>query len=49
MKLTRSSSWNLVSSVPIAFETYHPQGMVRIGDTFIVSSVDKTGRAGHVF
>jgi hypothetical protein len=47
--LTRSSLWTLVASVPIAFPTFHPQGMVRIGDTFFVSSVDKDGRAGHMF
>ena len=41
-KLTRESSWKLVSSVPIGFTTYHPQGMVKIGDTFFVSSVEIT-------
>jgi hypothetical protein len=39
-KLTRTSRWNLVTSVPIAFRTYHPQGMVKIGDTLFVSSVE---------
>jgi hypothetical protein len=49
MKLTRNSPWKLVSSVPIKFTTHHPQGMVRIGDTFFVSSVDKARAAGHLF
>jgi hypothetical protein len=40
LKLTRDSSWKLVASVPIAFRTYHPQGMVKIGDTLFVSSVE---------
>ena len=40
LKLTRDSSWQLVASVPIAFRTYHPQGMVKIGDTLFVSSVE---------
>jgi uncharacterized protein DUF6454 len=40
LKLTRDSSWTLVASVPIAFHTYHPQGMVKIGDTLFVSSVE---------
>ncbi len=48
-KLTRTSPWTLVASVPMTFPTFHPQGMVRIGDTFVVSSVDKAGRAGHLF
>jgi hypothetical protein len=42
MKLTRSSAWRLVASVPIAFRTHHPQGMVKIGDTFFVSAVEVT-------
>ena len=48
-KLTRSSPWKLVSSLPITFPTFHPQGMVKIGETFVVSSVDKDGHAGHLF
>ena len=47
--LTRASPWTLVSTLPIGFRTFHPQGMVRIGDTFLVSSVDRDGRAGHLF
>ena len=39
-KLTRDSSWKSVTSVPLAFTTYHPQGMVKIGDTLFVSSVE---------
>lgn len=38
--LTRESAWTLVKSVPIAFTTHHPQGMVKIGDTLFVSSVE---------
>jgi hypothetical protein len=39
-KLTRDSQWHAVASTPIGFTTFHPQGMVKIGDTFIVSSVE---------
>ena len=39
-KLTRGSSWKPVASVPINFLTHHPQGMVKIGDTLFVSSVE---------
>jgi hypothetical protein len=39
-RLTRDSSWKLVQSVPIRFTTHHPQGMVKIGDTLFVSSVE---------
>jgi hypothetical protein len=41
-QLTRDSQWRLVQSVPIKFRTYHPQGMVKIGDTLFVSSVEVT-------
>jgi hypothetical protein len=41
-RLTRDSAWKLVASVPIGFRTYHPQGMVKIGSTFVVSSVEIT-------
>ncbi len=40
MTLTRDSSWKLVKSLPITFTTHHPQGMVKIGETLFVSSVE---------
>ena len=40
MSLTRSSSWKPVASVPMKFRAFHPQGMVKIGETLFVSSVD---------
>src|SRR5262245_47911773 len=54
MRLTRTSSWTRVAALPIAFRTFHPQGMVKIGDTFFVSSVEVKNRAasegvGHLF
>ena len=39
-RLTRNTEWRLVSSIPIRFDTYHPQGMVKIGDAFFLSSVE---------
>jgi len=47
--LTRNSSWTRVAALPIGFRTFHPQGMVKIGDTFVVSSVDRDRSAGHLF
>src|SRR6516162_6493183 len=54
LNLTRSSRWTLVRSVPVAFRTFHPQGMVKIGETLFVSSVEVIDRdagkgAGHLF
>jgi uncharacterized protein DUF6454 len=39
-RLTRESHWRLVASVPMKFRTYHPQGMVKIGETLFISSVE---------
>jgi hypothetical protein len=41
-RLTRASQWTLVRTVPVQFRTYHPQGMVRIGEHLFVSSVEVT-------
>ncbi len=40
MKLGRDASWQPVASIVVQFPTHHPQGMVKIGDTFFVSSVE---------
>jgi hypothetical protein len=47
-RLTRASSWTQVSTVRLGFPTYHPQGLVKIGDTFHMTAVDRTG-LGHLF
>lgn len=39
-KLTRDSPWKPTGSIPVTFITHHPQGMVRIGNAFFVSSVE---------
>lgn len=54
MTLTRASSWTLAASVPIGFRTFHPQGMVKIGETLLVSAVEVVDRdagqgIGHLF
>jgi hypothetical protein len=38
--LGRDSPWKLTRTIPVRFRTYHPQGMVRIGDTLVFSSVE---------
>ena len=43
-ELTRESAWKLVETTPVRFATHHPQGMVKIGQTFYVSSVEITVR-----
>ena len=43
-RLTRDTKWTRVSAVPIPFQTFHPQGLVKIGDTFFLSSVEVLDR-----
>jgi hypothetical protein len=40
--LTKTSNWELVASTPLQFPSYHPQGLVKIGDYFFMSSVETT-------
>jgi hypothetical protein len=40
MKLTRETAWKRVASVPLSFKTHHPQGLVKIGEQFFMSSVE---------
>ena len=39
-QLTRGTQWRQVAAIPLGFDTQHPQGMVKIGDHFYVSSVE---------
>ena len=39
-QLTRSSAWTAAPPVPLAFRAHHPQGLVKIGSTFFLSSVE---------
>jgi hypothetical protein len=38
--LDRSTRWTQVAAIRLPFRTFHPQGMVRIGDDFYISSVE---------
>lgn len=38
--LTGNTVWTKVGEVPMKFRTFHPQGMVRIGNVYFVSSVE---------
>jgi hypothetical protein len=40
MTITRESAWTRVAGVPLSFRTHHPQGLVKIGDQFWLSSVE---------
>jgi hypothetical protein len=53
-QLTRESPWRSTATIPIAFRTFHPQGLVKIGNRFYLSSVEvhdrQAGRGvGHLF
>ena len=38
--LSRDTRWTPTAAIKVGFKTFHPQGMVRIGETFFVSSVE---------
>ncbi|MBB4003037.1 DUF6454 family protein [Aurantimonas endophytica] len=40
LQLTRGTKWQKTDEIKLPFPTFHPQGMVRIGDEFFVSSVE---------
>ena len=40
MTLTRATSWTPVAAIKLRFRTYHPQGMVKVGDHFFLSAVE---------
>jgi len=40
LALDRATVWKPAGAIPIQFKTFHPQGMVRIGDEFFVTSVE---------
>lgn len=42
VKLTRSTRWERVDAIPIRFKTHHPQGLVKIGERFFMTSVEVT-------
>lgn len=39
-QLTRSTKWQPTESIKIDFKTFHPQGMVKVGNNYFVSSVE---------
>ncbi len=40
--VSRSTPWTQTSAVPLKFETYHPQGLVRVDDRYFMTSVEVT-------
>jgi Family of unknown function (DUF6454) len=39
-RLSRDTSWQLVQKVPLKFNAFHPEGIVRLGDRYVVSAVE---------
>lgn len=39
-QLTRANTWTPAASIPLAFDTFHMQGMTLVGDTIWISSVE---------
>ena len=41
-KLTRGTRWQLVEKVPLKFDAHHPEGIARVGDHYVLSTVEVT-------
>lgn len=41
-QVTRTTPWKLIDSVVLQAETWHPEGIVKLGDRWVVSSVQVT-------
>ena len=41
-KLSRATTWQLVSKVPLKFDAHHPEGVARVGGHFVLSTVEVT-------
>ena len=39
---TDPNEWQLVESIDLKFDTYHPQGMLKVDDTFYITTVKVT-------
>jgi hypothetical protein len=53
-RLNRHTAWRKVEEIPLAFATYHPQGMITVGNRIFLSSVQVIDRTtergrGHLF
>jgi len=46
--LRASTAWSLVSSTPLRFPAFHPQGLVRHGGLWWLSTVDVAAPQGHL-
>jgi hypothetical protein len=59
VKLRPSTEWKQISTIPLHFPTFHPQGIVKIGEFYFMSSVEVTRKrrdtndggegVGHLF
>jgi Family of unknown function (DUF6454) len=47
MHLDTFDNWINVANIDLTFETYHPQGIVKIGDDFFLTATDGS-RAGYI-
>lgn len=43
-RIGSATQWERVGEIPMQFRTYHPQGMLKIGDRFYISSVRRGER-----
>lgn len=46
--ITRITKWQLIDELPLRFDSYHPQGMAKVGSAWWISTVDVDARRGFV-
>lgn len=46
--ITRMTGWQLIDEIPLRFDSYHPQGMARVGSMWWISTVDVDVNRGLV-
>jgi hypothetical protein len=39
-RLCRDTTWTQISAIPLRFNAFHPQGMVRLGDRYLMTAVE---------
>ncbi len=48
LSMKRSTTWTLKSALALRFDAYHPQGLVRRGSDWWISTVDVENRRGYI-
>lgn len=48
IELTKGENWKFIEKYPLSFNTHHPQGLLKTGNSFILSTVSKQEQVGYL-